>query len=146
MSGEFLGTFENSVHKCRVIIPASFKKMFSEEADKSVVVTLGSKGTIAIFPLDTWELMKAKLQNGSDLDRKLRSNLTFFAMPKQELEGPGRVRITEELLQKARISDSVVIKGEGHYISLWNPDRLNEISQQKQVEHEELFSDDNYQL
>jgi division/cell wall cluster transcriptional repressor MraZ len=146
MSGEFLGTFENSVHKCRVIIPASFKKMFSAEAEKSVVVTVGSKGTIAIFPLDTWELMKVKLQNGSELDRKLRSNLIYFAMPKQELEGPGRVRIAEELLQKAKITDSVIIKGDGHYITLWNPDRLKEISQQKQYEHEELFSDENYQL
>jgi hypothetical protein len=41
MSGEFLGIFENSVHKQRVIIPASFKKKFAEEAMRSVVVTLG---------------------------------------------------------------------------------------------------------
>jgi division/cell wall cluster transcriptional repressor MraZ len=146
MSGEFLGTFENSVHKYRVIIPASFKKMFAAEAEKSVIVTIGFKGTIAIFPLDSWELMKDKLQKGTDDDRRMRSNLIFFAMSRQELEGPGRIRISEELLQKAKITDSVIIKGDGHYISLWNPERLKEISQLKQAEHEELFSDENYQL
>jgi division/cell wall cluster transcriptional repressor MraZ len=146
MSGEFLGKFENSVHKSRVIIPASFKKMFSDQAQKSVIVTVGAKGTVAIFPLDNWEMMKQKLQNGSDLEKKLRSNLIYFAMPVQELEGPGRVRISEELLQKAQITDSVIIKGDGHYITLWNPDRLKEISQQKQSEHDELFDADHYQL
>jgi DNA-binding transcriptional regulator/RsmH inhibitor MraZ len=46
MSGEFLGIFENSVNKQRVIIPAAFKKKFSEESEKKVIVTLGPNDTI----------------------------------------------------------------------------------------------------
>ncbi|HPF09356.1 MAG TPA: protein MraZ, partial [Candidatus Cloacimonadota bacterium] len=100
MSGEFLGIFENSVHKQRVIIPASFKKKFAEEALKSVVVTLGPNNTIAIYPLDNWKSTLERLKLGNDRSKQLRTQLIDFAMMEQVLEGPGRVRIHEMLLSE----------------------------------------------
>ncbi len=146
MSGEFLGIFENSVNKQRVIIPASFKKKFSTEANRSVIVTLGPDNTIAIYPLDCWINTLSRLKEGDDKSRSLRSQLIAFAMTEQELEGPGRVRIQEHLLREVNITDSVVIKGEGHFISLWNPEVYQEVRRQKLEHHRNTFTAEDYQL
>jgi len=145
MSGEFLGYSENSVHKQRVIVPASFKKKFSPEANRSVVVTLGPNDTIAIYPLDSWRETLERLKAGDDKARQLRTQLIDFAMLEQELEGPGRVRIHEQLLEDANITDKVIIKGEGHYISLWNPDVFSTVRKAKLDMHRAKFSSEDYQ-
>lgn len=146
MSGEFLGIFENSVHKQRVIIPAVFKKKFSEEAGKSVVVTLGPNDTIAIYPIDNWRDTLERLKTGDEHSQDLRTQLIDFAMMEQELEGPGRVRIHEMLLAEVQITDSVIIKGEGHYISLWNPKVYSEVRAGKLSQHRKQFTSKDYQL
>lgn len=145
MSGQFIGYFENAVHKQRVIIPAAFKKKFSEEARRTVVVTLGPLNTIAIFPLDCWNSFLDKLAAGDDEDLELRTQLIDFAVTEQELEGPGRIRIPEQLLEEANISDSVIIKGELHYISLWNPEEFHLNRRVKKDEHRKKFTTRHYQ-
>lgn len=146
MSGEFLGIFENSVHKQRVIIPAVFKKKFSSEAGKSVIVTLGPNNTIAIYPIDNWRDTLERLKNGNDRSKQLRTQLIDFAMMEQELEGPGRIRIHDMLLNEVDINDSVIIKGEGHYISLWNPKVYNAVRANKLNQHRQQFTSEDYQL
>ncbi|MFA5497980.1 MAG: protein MraZ [Candidatus Cloacimonadia bacterium] len=126
MSGEFLGTYENSVNKNRVIIPAPFKKVFSVAARETVVVTMGyCQSNIAVYPKDVWNAKVEKLSNGTPKDRNLyiylRDNST-----EETLEGPGRIKIAPYLLELVGITDSVVVKGEGSYITLWNPETLNE--------------------
>lgn len=145
MSGQFIGYFENAVHKQRVIIPAAFKKKFSEEARRTVVITLGPLNTIAIFPLDCWNSFLDKLAAGSEDDLELRTQLIDFAVTEQELEGPGRVRIPDQLLEEANISESVIIKGELHYISLWNPEEFHALRKAKKDEHRRKFTTKHYQ-
>lgn len=146
MSGDFLGTFENSVHKQRVIIPASFKKKLAVESNRTVVVTLGSDKTVAIYPLDTWEDTLERLKDGDPKSRSLRTQLMHFAMTEQVLEGPGRVRIHDYLLKVAGITEKVIIKGEGHFISLWNPEVYDKVMQQKLEYHLSTFTAEDYQL
>jgi DNA-binding transcriptional regulator/RsmH inhibitor MraZ len=147
MSGEFLGTFENSIHKSRIMIPASFKKKFAPEANKTVIVTIGPDGTVAVFPLDTWLKMREQLETSVEPDDKeLLDNLIEFSMPEQELEGPGRVRISDELLKMSSIKDFAKIKGEGHFITLWNPEKLAAIREQKVAQHKEKYPSSSYQI
>ncbi len=145
MSGQFIGYFENAVHKQRIIIPAAFKKKFSEEANRTVVVTLGPLNTIAIFPLDCWNAMLERLAQGDETAQELRTQLIDFASTEQELEGPGRIRLPEQLLAEANIKDSVIIKGELHYISLWNPEEFQATRRSKKELHRAKFTTKDYQ-
>jgi division/cell wall cluster transcriptional repressor MraZ len=145
MSGQFIGYYENAVHKQRIIIPAAFKKKFSEESERKVVITLGPLNTIAIFPLDCWTDFLDRLALGNDDDQDLRTQLIDFAWTEQELEGPGRIRIPELLLQEANITDRVVIKGELHYISLWNPEEYQADRKLKKELHRTRFTTKSYQ-
>ncbi|MFA7598996.1 MAG: protein MraZ [Candidatus Cloacimonas sp.] len=133
MSGEFLGAYENSVNKNRVIIPAPFKKVFSADAKETVVITMGyDKSNIAVYPKDVWNAKIEKLINGTPKDRNLCVILRRNSA-EETLEGPGRIKISSYLLASAGITDSVVVLGEGNYITLWNPETLNE-QRQKDLE------------
>lgn len=146
MSGEFLGTFENSVNKQRIIIPAPFKAKFSASAKQGVVVTIGPNNSVAIYPLDNWIQLKDKMKSSDDRSRRFLNNLVDFACPEQQLEGPGRIRISEELLDIANISESVIIKGEGSYISLWNPETFKDQRKTKLQAHQSEYDSMDYQL
>jgi MraZ protein len=146
MSGEFLGTFENSVNKLRVIIPAPFKARFSAASKQTVICTVGPDNSIAIYPLDNWNNLKDKLKNGDDRAKRLLNHLIDFACPEQQLECNGRFRIGDELLEITGISDSVIIKGEGTYISLWNPETFKAIRQKKLQDHQQEFNSMDYRV
>jgi division/cell wall cluster transcriptional repressor MraZ len=122
MSGPFIGYSENAVHNNRVIIPAAFKRKFAEEANRTVVITVGPLNSIALYPLDSWFATLDALAKGDEIQRRFRTRLIDCAVTEAELEGPGRIRIPERQLAEAGIKDSVIVKGEIHYITLWNPD------------------------
>ncbi|MBT3169411.1 MAG: protein MraZ [Candidatus Cloacimonetes bacterium] len=123
MSGEFLGTYSNSVNKGKwVSIPAEFKKKFTTQAKQTVIATIGpQKMNIAIYPLDNWKQKIAKLTNGSNEDKRLLIYLRNFATSELKMEANGRIKISEELIKLVGIDKKVIIKGDGNYISVWNP-------------------------
>lgn len=146
MSGEFLGTYENSVNKQKwVTIPAVFKKKFDPLARQTVIVTIGPEQNIVIYPLDNWQAKISALQQGSMHEKQLLLNLRTFASPEQKMEENGRIRIGDELLELAAIDKTVIIKGEGNFISVWNPDQYREFRRKKLDEHRQTFNSLDYQ-
>ncbi|MCL2063674.1 MAG: protein MraZ [Candidatus Cloacimonetes bacterium] len=146
MSGDFLGIYENSVHKMRVVIPAVLKNKFSAAAKETVICTLGPNNSVAIYPLDNWNALKEKLNKGDERSRTLLNNLIDFACLEQKLEGPGRIRIGDELLKTAGIVDSVIIKGDGSYITLWNPDTFRAIREERKQIHNKEYTPMDYKI
>jgi len=146
MSGEFLGTFKNSVNKLKwITIPAAFKKKFSSLAKQTVIVTLGPDADIAIYPLDNWNDKIEILKTGTDREKQLLSNLRTFASSEQKMEQNGRIKIGSELLEIANITDKVIIKGSGNYISVWSPQNFEQFRQKKLEEHRKSFNSMDYQ-
>ncbi|MDP8269497.1 MAG: protein MraZ [Candidatus Tenebribacter davisii] len=146
MSGEFLGTFTNSVNKLKwITIPAVFKKKLDPQIEQTVIITLGPNTDIAIYPLDNWKDKIEKLKNGTDRDKRLLANLRTFASSEQKIEANGRIKIGSELLEIANIKDKVIVKGSGNYISVWSPENYEQFRQKRLEEHRELFNSLDYQ-
>ncbi|MFC1887234.1 division/cell wall cluster transcriptional repressor MraZ [Candidatus Cloacimonadota bacterium] len=146
MSGEFLGTYENSVNKQKwITIPANFKKKFSPMAKLTVIVTIGPEENIAVYPLDNWDDKIDQLKKGETRERSLLDTLRSFAGSEQRMEANGRIRISNELLEIAGIEDKVIIKGEGNYISVWNPTSYLEYRKKKLENHRNTFNSLDYQ-
>ena len=146
MSGEFLGTFLNSVNKQKwVTIPATFKKKFAPTAKQAVIVSIGPEANIAIYPLDNWKQKIEDLKNGTERDKKLLLNLRTFASSEQKMEANGRIKISDELIEIANINEKVIIKGEGNFISVWNPERYKEFRKLRMEEHMKTFNSLDYQ-
>ena len=144
MSGPFHGRWEVAVHNNRVIIPAQFKKRFGEESLRTVVITSGPRNSIALYPLDTWTARLAELAAGSEQDRKKRSRLIDCAIIEAELEGPGRIRIPEEQLQEAGITNKVIVKGDVTFISVWNPESYFEKYRQAREESQRDYDTEDF--
>jgi DNA-binding transcriptional regulator/RsmH inhibitor MraZ len=110
----------------RVVIPALFKSKFSDESKQTVICTIGLHGSINVYPLDTWNVFYDKLVNGTQEQQDFLDYLLRFS-DEQQLEGPGRIRLSDKLLSYAGIKDKekVVINGEGSHLSIWHPEKYN---------------------
>ena len=146
MSGEFLGTYLNSVNKQKwITIPANFKKKFNTSAKLTVIITIGPENNIAIYPLDNWKDKIETLKNGATREKELLLNLRTFASSEQKMEANGRIKINDELLEISNIDKTVIIKGEGNFITVWNPDRYKEFRKKKLEAHRKIFNSLDYQ-
>lgn len=146
MSGEFLGTFTVSVNKGKwVTIPSAFKKKFSPQSKQIVIITIGSESNLAIYPLDNWQEKIRSLENGETKDKKMLLALRHFAAPEQKMENNGRIKISDQLLEHFPINEKVIVKGEGKFISIWQPEAYEEYSKKLLEEHKKLFNSLDYQ-
>jgi len=134
MTTDFLGTYENKVHNNRLVIPAPFKAQMTDiknpKAPINVVYTIGYQNNcIVLYPVEAWQNKKEQLKNGDAKAKRLLEMMVVHANPEQ-LEGPGRVKITDKLLRKIGIKDKgdVVIIGQGSYISIWSPEKYEAMS------------------
>ena len=133
MAKYFWGEQTNTVHKMRVVIPSQFKNILPEEIVekqvgnevitekiRTVVVTLGRNSEILVYPVKAWE--KIFKRNAEHNKRFLKYHLKYVYT--QELEGPGRIRISEKLQAITKVTDKVdaIIRGEGSHMSIWNPE------------------------
>jgi MraZ protein len=146
MSGMFLGKHTISVNKQKwITIPTGLKKKFAPSARMSVVVTWGFDNNLVIYPLDNWQDKLEELRNGNERDRKLRSNLLEFASQEQKLDSAGRIKIDDDHLLQAGISESVVLKGNGRFITIWTPEAYSEYLKKRMTSHSEMFDAEDYQ-
>ena len=122
----FLGRQVNTVHKMRVVIPSQFKDILPEESTdpsesiKKVVVTIGPNREILVYPVKAWEEIYWHYVESDNEDLEEILDLAYT----QTIEGPGRIRLSEDLQSLTGIKDKVevVIRGEGSHMSIWHPD------------------------
>jgi DNA-binding transcriptional regulator/RsmH inhibitor MraZ len=145
MSGDFLGTYTVSVYKDKyIVIPAAFKKDFSPASQNEVVITNGPTHNIAIYPIDNWNLLTTMLSN-----ENRREQLSFMlenACKAQFEQKNGRLKLEDHIKNIADITDQVVIKGEGSYISVWNPQRYQEHHDNIMKKYKDAFTAMDYRL
>ena len=147
MSKKFIGTIENKpIHKHRIMIPKYYRDSFSEEADETALVTIGPVNNIIIYPYDNWKKLYKKLSKGNREQRKLLSDMRFFAMTPQKFEGPGRIKLSKELIEIAKINDKVSYVGEGSFISVWNPESLEKIKTERLRRRVGVYEDFDHQI
>ena len=147
MADNFLGTFTSSVNKEKwITLPAQLKKKFSPGDKQTVIVTIGPKRNVAVFPLLNWnEYIKVLKGNGDQRSRELIFNLRHYAS-EEKVEPNGRVKIPENLISIAKISKKVKIKGDGNYIAVWNPEQFDEFDNQVLNSHATKYTQMDYQI
>jgi DNA-binding transcriptional regulator/RsmH inhibitor MraZ len=123
MSGDFYGTHTGSVYKQKwIVIPAAFKKKFSPNAKQQVVLVCGPDQNIVIYPLDSWQEKKKKILNSGAEAKQLYKFMLLDCSESVIEKETGRIKVDDSLLSFANISDKVIIKGEGPFITVWDPD------------------------
>ena len=126
----FTGEFSYTVDaKGRVNIPSKFRKVLSEDNEHKFVITRGMDPCVWVYPIVVWQNIENNLKNLSSLsaiNRTFVRNTVRYATP-LTYDGQGRIQLTTNLINYAKLGKKTLIIGMVNKIEIWNPDRLKEI-------------------
>ena len=140
LSGRHLHSVD---YKGRVFIPSKLRKKVIRKNNRNIVVTRGFDKCLSIYSLTVWKSFENKLLSLPQSKRKNRFIVRFFLENKEEVEvdGQGRIKIPQHLLDYAGIKKEVLIAGVLNRIEIWNPEiHKKEIEGMESIKDEILES------
>ena len=120
----FTGEFSYSLDsKGRLNIPAKFRNVLSKEDRSSFVITKGMDPCIWVYPVGIWQNIEDELKKLSSLSRVNRSFVrsTVRYTSTVNYDKQGRIAITQNLIDYAKLKKEVLIIGMVNKIEIWNP-------------------------
>ena len=140
-TGEFSYSLDN---KGRLNIPAKFRNVLSKKNKNSFVITKGMDPCIWIYPVVVWQNIEDELKKLSSLSRVnrsfVRSTVRYTSAVKYDKQG--RIAISQNLIDYAKLKKEVLIIGMVNKIEVWNPKLLSntekEFNEIKSSEFDEL--------
>ena len=139
----FTGEYSYTVDpKSRVNIPAKFRQALSSENDNSFAITKGMDECIWVYPLVEWNKVLTKLreQSSSQVNRAFTREYSRFAST-VSYDKQGRILLSTELIDYAKIDRQVTIIGLINKIEIWNPSLLKNFDQQVLSQNKEAFDE-----
>ena len=139
----FTGEYSYTVDpKSRVNIPAKFRQALSSENDNSFAITKGMDQCIWVYPLVEWNKVLTKLreQSSSQVNRAFTREYSRFAST-VSYDKQGRILLSSELMDYAKIDRQVTIIGLINKIEVWNPSLLKNFDQQVLSQNKEAFDE-----
>lgn len=126
---DFAGEFKCSLdNKNRVNIPSNLRKLFTPEAENTLVITRGFEGiNLYAYPLNEWQRLTNLLRTLNPLEKKTRDfirqfvGVAFYAT----LDSQGRTMLPERVLHMGKIEKDLLIIGSLTKLEIWNPDIYN---------------------
>lgn len=133
--GEYVHTTDDGG---RLTIPARFRPGLKA----GLVITRGLDRCLAIYPLEEWEQLAARVSGLPITNRRARAlRRRFFSNAADAtLDKQGRVLVPPRLREYAGLDGEVVITGLDTYIELWNPDSWHE--ERERVEGDDATTED----
>ena len=139
----FTGEYSYTVDpKSRVNIPAKFRQALSPENDNSFAITKGMDECIWVYPLVEWNKVLTKLreQSSSQVNRAFTREYSRFAST-VSYDKQGRILLSTELINYAKIDRQVIIIGLINKIEIWNPSLLKNFDQRVLSQNKEAFDE-----
>lgn len=127
--GDYTGKMDN---KCRVVVPASFRKQMMA-AGLSVFVLRRSvfEKCIDMYPIDEWERMLAGIRAKLNLfNAKHVAFMREFCRGTLEVEmdANGRILLSRRLLDEVGIDKEMVFAGQDKMIQLWEVEEYDRVA------------------
>ena len=120
--GNFVGRFKHALDpKRRLTIPAVWRLQVGNPPVLYVLPDIHEK-CLCLFPAADWMRRIEKLRHHSLTDRRARRLARILGSQSELLpwDVQGRIRIKDDLLAQAGLTDEVVLVGAFEYIELWN--------------------------
>jgi MraZ protein len=125
--------------KGRLAIPSRYREEIVTRADGHLVVTVDRDFCLLIYPLPEWEEIERDLNGLPTLDktgRKLQRLMLGYAT-EVEMDNQGRVLLSRELREFAKLDRQAMLVGQGNKFELWDEQRWNEQRDKWLAEEEE---------
>ena len=129
--GMFADSFEHILdEKRRVTIPIEWRKIVGDPA-RIFVMPDADEPCLCVYPARNARRIQDKVKAMLMGDRHGRRHARTLGSRSEWLswDGQGRVRIKDELLQYAGITNAAVLVGVIEYFELWSPERWQQIQQ-----------------
>ena len=120
----FMGEYcHNLDEKSRIVIPSNFRN----ELKNNFVIAKGLEKCLYIFSKDEWNKVVSKLESlpFTKKDVRIFKRSFFSGAASVELDKSGRIVISSNLKEYARIKGECVIIGAGDRIEIWDKDEWN---------------------
>lgn len=115
----FIGEYQHVLDaKGRMFMPAKFR----DELGEKFIVTIGLDRCLFVFPTETFNIYKEKLDAISLANKDARNFTRFFfaGAGECELDKQGRIMVPQKLRTYANLEKDVTVVGVSGRIELWN--------------------------
>jgi MraZ protein len=123
----FLGRYAHNLDaKGRLAIPARYREALAE----GVILTRGIDRCLALYPLDAWRPLAAKVAALplTDADARNFRRLVFAEAADLALDGQGRILIPPDLRRYAALEREALVVGVDASIEIWSPERWEAVA------------------
>ena len=120
----FMGEYQHNLdEKSRIVIPSNFRY----ELKDNFVIAKGLEKCLYIFSKNEWDKVVSKLEDlpFTKKDVRIFKRAFFSGASSVELDKSGRIVISSNLKDYARIKRECVIIGAGDRIEIWDKDEWN---------------------
>ena len=110
--------------KCRVVVPASFRRSATAAGQTVFVLRCNIfERCIDMYPLDEWERMLSAVRAG--MNPFNASHVVFLrefcrGTLEVEMDANGRVLLSRRMLEEVGIDKDMVFAGQDHMIQIWD--------------------------
>lgn len=107
--------------KGRIAVPTRHREALTREAGGRLVLTAHPEGCLLLYPGHAWEPVRTKVMgfpSFNSLASKWKRLLVGFAED-VELDSAGRVLVSPELRNFARLDKRVMMVGQGSHFEIW---------------------------
>jgi MraZ protein len=133
------GTYERSLDdKLRLALPKRLRELLAGQSE--LVLTPGTDGSLALFPLAAFAALAEKLAARSPTGQDVRafSRLLYAQSHSVGIDAQGRIRLPSELARLVGLEGDVVLLGVGDRIEMWNKSRWEAYLADLQPRYDEL--------
>ena len=108
--------------KSRIAIPKQLRKQFTDEELTGLYVAPGTERSLAIYSPAAFHRLAERLANRSSNRAEIRNYLRLFYSRAEHvaLDGQGRIRIPERLVEHAELRHEVVLLGVHDHAEIWD--------------------------
>ena len=119
-----MGEYRHSMDaKNRISVPARFREQLGEQ----IVVTKGYDGSLAIYTMEKWAELVARIQKLPQTNRQVRQYVRALTAKATECgyDAQGRIQIPAYLKDEAKIDKRCVFVGMAGYVELWSEEEYD---------------------
>ncbi|WP_338969394.1 hypothetical protein [Spiroplasma endosymbiont of Labia minor] len=120
MSIRFMGTYKHNLDdKLRLTVPSKFRAKLAE----TVIINASYSNHLELRTDESFDYWLGELENYSKFDGKINDLISSIGASSLDLEidSAGRIKLSQEQLDKVNIKKEVVFIGAFDHIELWDP-------------------------
>lgn len=114
--------------KGRLAIPTRYRERIAQRCEGQLIATVDRDYCLLIYPLPDWEDIERKLIRLPSLNKQARrlQRLMVGYATEIEIDGHGRILLSRELRDFARLDRQAILIGQGNKFELWDEESWNE--------------------